>query len=287
MTKLYKLTTLEGKTYNQTQWGENITHAVPIRDAYELCSPEVLHAYISPEMAVLMDPIQADLLPSAILWECEGDVVIDDGTKVGCTSITTLRQVSLPVITLEQRVTFAIRCAMQVYKDAAWTTWAQTWLKGLNRTAAAAHAAADAYDAAAAAAAVMLMLLLLMLLLLLLMLMLLLLMLLMLLMLLLLMLPMLLMLLSALPMPMLDLSPKSRVRCANDFTPYPHSQARGGPLHHRPYAAHLPRHGQRPRQPPARRYRARGHTYMLLPLDARASGLQARRRTQGNLPRAR
>ena len=157
MTKLYKLATLDSKTYNQTQWGESITHTTPIRDTYSLCSSEVLHAYVSPEMAVLMDPVQAALLPSAILWECEGDVVIDDGTKVGCTSLTTLRQVSLPVITLEQRVTFAIRCAMRVYKDAAWTAWAQAWLDGTNRaaytayTANAANAAYAAYAAADAA----------------------------------------------------------------------------------------------------------------------------------------
>ena len=151
MTKLYKLATLDSKTYNQTQWGESITHTTPIRDTYSLCSSEVLHAYVSPEMAVLMDPVQAALLPSAILWECEGDVVIDDGTKVGCTSLTTLRQVSLPVITLEQRVTFAIRCAMRVYKDAAWTAWAQAWLDGTNRAAYTAYTA-NAANAANAAA---------------------------------------------------------------------------------------------------------------------------------------
>ncbi len=165
MTKLYKLTTLDGRTYNQTQWGENVTHTLPTRGIYRLCSPRVLHAYVSPEMAVLMDPIQAGLLPDAILWECEGDVVINDGTKVGCISITTLRQVPPPAITMEQRVTFAIRCAMQVFNDGKWTAWAQAWLDGTDRTAdaaadaayAAADAAyaayADAADAAAAAAA--------------------------------------------------------------------------------------------------------------------------------------
>jgi hypothetical protein len=98
-----------------------------------------------------MDPIQASLLPNAILWEAKGDVVVDDGTKVGCTRLTTLKQTPLPTITLEQRVTFAIKCALHVYKEPSWVAWAQAWLANTNRDAARAYAA-DA-DAAAAYAA--------------------------------------------------------------------------------------------------------------------------------------
>ena len=146
MTTLYKLTSLQSQTYNQTQWGENVTHELPVRDTYELCSYQVIHAYVSPELAVLMDPIQSSLLPNAILWEAKGDVVTNDGTKVGCTKLTTLKRIPIPTITLEQRVTFAIKCALHVYKEPSWVAWAQAWLAGTNR------AAADAADAAAYAA---------------------------------------------------------------------------------------------------------------------------------------
>jgi len=146
MTTLYKLTSLQSQTYNQTQWGENVTHELPVRDTYELCSYQVIHAYVSPELAVLMDPIQSSLLPNAILWEAKGDVVTTDGTKVGCTKLTTLKRIPIPTITLEQRVTFAIKCALHVYKEPSWVAWAQAWLAGTNR------AAADAADAAAYAA---------------------------------------------------------------------------------------------------------------------------------------
>ena len=146
MTTLYKLTNLQSQTYNQTQWGENVTHELPVRDTYELCSYQVIHAYVSPELAVLMDPIQSSLLPNAILWEAKGDVVTTDGTKVGCTKLTTLKRIPIPTITLEQRVTFAIKCALHVYKEPSWVAWAQAWLAGTNR------AAADAADAAAYAA---------------------------------------------------------------------------------------------------------------------------------------
>jgi hypothetical protein len=107
-----------------------------------------------------MDPIHAILLPDAILWEAEGDVVVSDGTKVGCTRLTTLKQIPIPAITLEQRVTFAIKCALHVYKGPSWVAWAQAWLANTNRDAyaAATNAAAYAYayayaDAAAYAAA--------------------------------------------------------------------------------------------------------------------------------------
>ena len=161
MTTLYKLTDLQSQTRNATQWGENVTHELPARDAYQLCSYQVLHAYVSPELAVLMDPIQASLLPDAILWEAEGDVVTNDGTKVGCTRLTTLKQIPIPTITLEQRVTFALKCALHVYKEPSWVAWAQAWVANTNRDATAADDAADdaaaddaaAYDAAYAARA--------------------------------------------------------------------------------------------------------------------------------------
>ena len=153
MTTLYKLTSLQSQTYNQTQWGENVTHELPVRDTYELCSYQVIHAYVSPELAVLMDPIQASLLPHAILWEAEGDVVVNDGTKVGCTQLTTLAQIPVPTVTLEQRVIFALKCALHAYKEPSWVAWAQAWLANTNRDAAAADAAYAAAVAAAADAA--------------------------------------------------------------------------------------------------------------------------------------
>jgi len=160
MTTLYKLTNLHSQTRSATQWGENVTHELPVRDAYQLCSKQVLHAYASPELAVLMDPIHAILLPDAILWEAEGDIVVNDGTKVGCTRLTTLKRIPIPAITLEQRVTFAIKCALHVYKGPSWVAWARAWLANTNRDAyaAATNAAAYAYayayaDAAAYAAA--------------------------------------------------------------------------------------------------------------------------------------
>ena len=153
MTTLYKLTDPLSQTRNRTRWGENVTHELPARDTYQLCSDQVLHAYVSPELAVLMDLIHANLLPDAILWEAAGDVAVNDGTKVGCTKLTTLKQLPIPTVTLEQRVTFAIKCALHVYTEPSWVVWAQAWLANTNRTVAKAEAASYAANAEANAAA--------------------------------------------------------------------------------------------------------------------------------------
>jgi hypothetical protein len=55
-----------------------------------------------------------------------------------------LEEVPLPTVSLTQRVRFAMRCAVAVYNNAAYHRWAQDWLSGEARSAAAAWAAADA-----------------------------------------------------------------------------------------------------------------------------------------------
>ena len=151
--KLYKLTDQNHRTRagesNECQWGENITHSGTGEG--ELCGPGWIHAYTDPLLAVMFNPIHANI-KSPILWESEGDVVLDDhGVKVGCLSLTTLRIVPLPEVSTNQLVAFGILCAMQVYRDPKFLKWADGWLAGTDRSAYTAAAAAAAYPAAAAA----------------------------------------------------------------------------------------------------------------------------------------
>ena len=69
--------------------------------------------------------------------------------KLGLISCVVHKVIEAPVVSTEQRVEFAIRCAMFVYEEVAWTTWANGWLNGGDRTAAA-EAAAEAEAWAAA-----------------------------------------------------------------------------------------------------------------------------------------
>lgn len=135
MATLQDNTTSGGATL---EWGAGYTATGP---GTKLCSPDVIHAYTHPLLAVLLNPIHADY-PNPKLWRCEGDVVADDhGLKVGVKTLTTIEEIPLPVVTTEQRVKFAILCAKQVCKDEKWNDWADKWLSGEDRAAAEAAAA--------------------------------------------------------------------------------------------------------------------------------------------------
>jgi len=130
MTRLYKLTDGNGRTQNQTQWGEGVTHSGTGKG--ELCGDGWIHAYEDPLVAVLLNPIHADFRHPR-LWEAEGERSVRDGqVKCGCKSLTTVREIPLPEVTTEQRFRFAILCSKKVYKDKGWNAWADRWLSGEN-----------------------------------------------------------------------------------------------------------------------------------------------------------
>lgn len=148
----YKLTDENYQTYGGCQWGENVTHETSGEG--NLCGSGWIHVYDSPELAVLLNPIHAGF-DNPVLWKVRvsGKSKTDYGLKSGYTKVTTLQREDIPVVTTEQRVTFAIRCALAVSKDRQFRKWANAWLKGKERSydaayAAAANAADDAaYDA--------------------------------------------------------------------------------------------------------------------------------------------
>ena len=112
-----------------------------------LCGPGWIHAYEHPLIAVLMNPIHGNF-KNPRLWEAEGEIGLRDGQlKCGCATLTTIREIPLPEITMEMQVRFAIMCAKEASPaDAAeawkaWNAWADRWLSGEDRTQAAADAA--------------------------------------------------------------------------------------------------------------------------------------------------
>ena len=150
MSKLYKLTDRDGQTWGGTQWGPGVSHSGTGEG--ELCGPGWIHAYEHPLIAVLLNPIHANF-QNPRLWEAEGEIAIRDGQlKCGCKTLTTVREIPLPAITMEMRVRFAILCAKEVCAYPAWNAWADRWLSGGDRSEAAAGAAAEAAWAAEAAA---------------------------------------------------------------------------------------------------------------------------------------
>jgi hypothetical protein len=153
MKTLYKLTTEDWLTrkgyHNETKWGLNVTHKAKEKTG-GLCSGQYIHAYTSPELAVLLNPVHANIDPF-VLWECKGQFIVSDkGLKVGCKSLTTLHIIKPPVYSINQRVIFSILCASRVYKDQAFLDWADKFINNVDRTKSAAWSAAEsAADSAA------------------------------------------------------------------------------------------------------------------------------------------
>jgi hypothetical protein len=130
------------------RWGENVTHKA-VGLGINLCSDGWIHAYEHPLIAVLMNPAHGNFI-NPLMWEAEGDVGLRDGPlKCGVKSLTTLRQMEIPAITIEQRVRFAIACAWQ-FGGKEWRAWAAGWLMGNDRSAEAAWSVSAAEAAATA-----------------------------------------------------------------------------------------------------------------------------------------
>jgi hypothetical protein len=155
--KLWKLTNADGRTYGDTLWGEGVKHVATGDPNQPLCSDGWIHAYEHPLIALFLNPIHGNFR-DPVLWEASGEPGLRDGAlKLGCHELTTVRRVEFAPLTIEQRVRFAIGCALVGNRAKRFAGWARKWLSNEDRSAeaagaAGAWAAADAAWAAAAAA---------------------------------------------------------------------------------------------------------------------------------------
>ncbi len=145
MTKLYKLTDENGKTRagkeNELQWGEGVTHTAQ-GTSLLLDFNGVIHAYEHPFISVFMNTIHAKFATPR-LWEAEGTIVAREGQlKCGVKTLTTVREIPVPIISTTHCVRVAINCALEVYdKSTAFCRWAQKWRSGEDRSEEAARTA--------------------------------------------------------------------------------------------------------------------------------------------------
>ena len=176
MTTIYKLTNQDLTTHGGYRW---VLGQWRKRDGTgPLCGPGWLHSYPDPLLAVLFNPIHADI-PSPRLWRGEGrgKHLDDHGIKSGYTQMRIMEELPLPDIRIHHRVAFGLLCTLEINTEPAFAVWAKNWLSGQDRSAAVAasavaasayavharrsssaahayaaatHAAATAYDTAAA-----------------------------------------------------------------------------------------------------------------------------------------
>jgi hypothetical protein len=97
----------------------------------------------------------AHVLEYDVLWLCDGDEGMCDGTKSGFTRIRTIQVVDPPVISTAALVRWALYCAQEVTAPGnipAWDRWAARWLAG-NRAARTTNLVGMAEDVKAWSAA--------------------------------------------------------------------------------------------------------------------------------------
>ena len=98
-----------------------------------MCTNAWIHAYKNPDIAVLFNPIHAGF-HSPLLWEAKGKVRIDDGIKVGCRQLTTIKKIPLPKWNETQKKAFIIYCTMDFNNNPIYLDWAKDWLNGKDRS---------------------------------------------------------------------------------------------------------------------------------------------------------
>jgi len=149
--RAYKITDENDRTYHGFQWYEGKVHKTDGKG--ELCSPGWIHFYRDKRLAILLNPIHGNYNPFHLwLGEAGGTIKKDNGLKWGCTEFRMIKRVSIPKITLTQKVAFAILCSLEVCNDPEYKKWAEGWLQNKDRTAEAAEVAAREAEAAAQAA---------------------------------------------------------------------------------------------------------------------------------------
>ena len=89
--KLYKLTDSDGYTRKggtgETKWYSGKTLSIdPKLRNNTLCTNGVVHAYANLNLALLLNPIHADI-DKPLVWEVEGDVVVEDWVKLVVTNL--------------------------------------------------------------------------------------------------------------------------------------------------------------------------------------------------------
>ena len=149
----YKLTEQDLTTYNDTKWVLNEWKETS--GLGELCTGGWLHCYTHPLLAILLNPIHANITnPKLFKCEVEGECLTDYGRKEGWTRMRIIEEMEIPQLSLINKVAFGILCALEVYKDKKWVTWANTWLenKDSSKESAAAYYSANAAAAARYAA---------------------------------------------------------------------------------------------------------------------------------------
>ncbi len=120
--KLYKLTESDNTTYNGAmEWEIGKTNFVKECKNPQLCSSDVIHAYENLNLALILNPVHADI-SNFNIYACEGNIAVKDYGKCGVFALTPTKKIKTPQWYEDKKtrkkvlVLFAIYCAESVIK---------------------------------------------------------------------------------------------------------------------------------------------------------------------------
>ena len=148
----YKLTDQSMQTHGGFQIPESGWYKANQVSTPRPCSNTVLHHYATPLLALLLNPIHANITNPRLFQIGINKELGTDGLKGWCREQKVIKELELPEITLVNRVAFGIYCAYPTASE-SWKMWADAWLAGTDRTEKSAWAAARAAGAWVAAEA--------------------------------------------------------------------------------------------------------------------------------------
>ena len=130
-----KLTDQDGYTRrgrrHETLWMPAGTWIEAVGNSADMCGPGWIHYYQDPLLAVLFNPIHANI-EDPIGWEFESDgASLRDASKSACKRGRVLREIELPTVTVEQAVRWGILCSLQAGPQPGfYVRWAERYLSG-------------------------------------------------------------------------------------------------------------------------------------------------------------
>jgi hypothetical protein len=116
---LIKLTDSRGYTRNKTHWEIGSKLSLPYTSKPKLCTTDVIHAYKSLNLALLVNPTHASFKDPKI-FEAIGKIVVEDPLKVGCFELKITKEIEQPSWYKDTKtkrkvqLQFAILCAKEV-----------------------------------------------------------------------------------------------------------------------------------------------------------------------------
>ena len=136
----YKITDQMMRTYQDFQWKVGKWERIPDEDrGYDLCTESWFHCYNHPFLAVILNPVHAEIVnPRLFKVNVAGRKTSDNGLKFGFSMMRLVEELPLPEITITQKIAFGILCVKHAYKHEQWNKWADNWLSDKDRSLTAA-----------------------------------------------------------------------------------------------------------------------------------------------------